>query len=210
MKKFILLAVVAFCSGFSGLLQAALINVASIEIASATSKSSGKLYISEITATELGTGVDLASLDQGATATGPTGGKWKDKKEGTLSDPSFVLDDLVNKKQGYYFAKSKKGGSVLTINLAQVSDIDSIFIDGKFAKKKEFLSLTFLDAQGNAIYRIDNMKKVLGKKQKTAFILPNRSGVNPPVSNVPLPNAFWLFASGLIGLVGIKRQRDTI
>ena len=32
--------------------------------------------------------------------------------------------------------------------------------------------------------------------------------VNDGISQVPIPTAFWLFASGLLGMVGIARRRN--
>ena len=208
MKKFILFTLFVFLSGFTSLSQAALMNVASIEIATPAGGSSGKLSISELIASELGSGIDLASVAQGAVATGPTKGKWKGKKKGWQNQAAFAIDDKVSKKQQYFFPKNKKSSDKLVIDLASVSNIESIFVKGKLAKKKNFLSMSFLDVQGNLIYKIDNLKKTVGK---TTYVLPDLAGVPvPPVANVPVPGAFWLFASGLLGLVAVKRPRGSV
>jgi len=53
------------------------------------------------------------------------------------------------------------------------------------------------DATGGQRYIIDNFEGTFGTSE------------NPPGSVIPVPAAVWLFASGLLGLVGVARKKST-
>lgn len=204
MKKFIQIIGFVGLTGFAGVLNAALINVASVEFTTGSLKTSGKLKISEVVLTELGTGQDLALASAGAVATGSY------KKTNKHNNASFTIDGKNKKKNVYRFRKSgKKDVPALSIELGSVSTIESINVFGKLSKgKKDFLSVNFLDVNGNSIYYIKNLKKALHKHKK-ALMLPNISGVYPgTVSAVPLPATVWLFASGIVGLAGLSGRKQ--
>jgi hypothetical protein len=41
-------------------------------------------------------------------------------------------------------------------------------------------------------------------------VVPTQIGVDLNVSAVPIPAAIWLFGSGILGLVGLNRQKQAI
>lgn len=187
--------------------QAALIDVASIEFFTSNAKTSGKLKISEVVLTEVGTGNDLALASAGAVATG------YGKKVGKKNRPAFVIDGKKSKKKAFRFRGKKGFPARLRIDLAKPANIESLNVFGKLKKgKKDFLGMNFLDSNGQLIYRIGNLKKALGKNKKAPLVLPNiatggYNGGTGGVSAVPVPASIWLFASGLMGVVGLSRRR---
>ena len=46
------------------------------------------------------------------------------------------------------------------------------------------------------------------ESQSTYYMYLTLTGTVEAVSSVPVPNAFWLFGTGLIGIVGIARRNN--
>jgi len=203
MGKFILIPAIFLLSSFSSVAHAALMNVASIEFTVSSAKRFSFINLNEIIFTEEGSGNDLALAASGATAVPSVISSNKFFK----NDPAYVIDGIINKKAAYYFPKPKKGKNELpslTINLAQLSDINSFNFFGNFGKaKKAYLGVDFLDANGNSIYKIHNLAKTFGKGNTGTYILPDLSG---QASAVPLPPSVWLFGFGLLGMLGMARK----
>jgi len=204
MKKIIQIGGFIGLFGLTGLSQAALMNVASVQFSTTSSttslKKAGRLYLSEVVLAQQGTGNDLALRSAGATVSGTA--KQSQKKA------NYVIDGLTPKgrKQAYRFRVNKKGTSpTLTIKLAKLSTINTLNVFGNLKKGKNYLGVQFLDSKGNTIYQIKNLKRVLRKNSYLPLSLPNRVGAT--ISSVPIPASVWLFISGLIGVATVSRRR---
>ncbi len=202
MKKIIQISSFIGLLGFSGLSQAALMNVASVQFsASSLTKATKKLYLSEVVLAQQGSGNDLALTTAGAIASGTA--KQSQKKA------NYVIDGIIPKKgkRAYYFKANKNTLPTLTIKLAQLGNIDTLNVFGKLKlkKSKNYLGVRFLDIKGNTIYQIKNLKKGLRKNKYKPLSLPNRVGAT--LSSVPIPASVWLFISGLVGVAAVARRK---
>jgi probable HAF family extracellular repeat protein len=92
-------------------------------------------------------------------------------------------------------------GYTLTANDA--AEHAFLYSDGNMLDLNNLISpnsgWTVVDAQG-----INDLGQIVGwgsyNGQDVAFLMT-------PISTVPLPAAFWLFGSGLLGLIGIARRK---
>ncbi len=208
MKKIIMTTVILAATSFSQLSQAALIDVASIEFSVTALKKTPTLSLTEVILLEQNTGSDLALSDAGATV--GISESIQKKKDKRVNSPAYVIDGLTSKKQSYRFIKGKKTAlPTLTINLAEASTIASLNAFGKLQKSdRGYISVNFLDSNGNSIYEIANLNDALGGNN-TPFILPDLgASAGSTVSSVPLPASAWLFGSGLLGVLGLARRKS--
>lgn len=207
MGKFNLISFIILISSFSGGVNAALMNVASVEFTASSSRHFSFIKLNEVILSEESSGNDLALASSGATVVS----SFTVSNKFFKNSPGYVIDGAVNKKSSYYFLKSFNGKNELpslTINLAEVSDINSFNFFGYFGKaKKTYLGVNFLDINGNSIYKIANLAKTFGKGSSGTYILPDLS---TQASTVPLPPSVWLFGFGLAGMFGLAKKRSAI
>ncbi len=216
MNKKILLTAAMALAGFSNLVQAALVDVASIEFSVNTLGKSPVLSLSEVILLEKDTGLDLALASAGATASIANSAVKKNNNQ-RVNTPALVIDGVSEKKSAYRFIKGKRTSlPVLRVDLGQVSTIDALNVFGRLGKEnkvnKGFLGINFLDSDGNSIYEIANLAQAFTDSNNAPLILPDLSAPlsgGAAASAVPVPAAVWLFGSGLIGVLGLARRKTS-
>ncbi|GEM_PF-4842890 len=198
MKRSILKATLIGCTLLFGVpAKALIINVSEILITPSALNTDGWLQVSEVIASESGTGNDLALASAGATATGSS--NWP----GTVG-PSATIDGVTPPAAALlemFHSNENDHTSFLKITLAAPSALDSITIFGTnqhdlaCCTHRDIYNLELRDASGNLLYSASDIDATSGSVTNT-------------LNAVPLPASVWLLGTGIFALLGIGRRKQ--
>jgi hypothetical protein len=171
--------------------QAGLIGVKTLRIDGLLSEF---LQVTEVIATQTGTGTDLALASLGATVTGsPT--------LGPLSQfgPAHAIDGDSHPSP-YNIFHSAGGGAFLLVELADAFELDSVTLFGRWdcCSDRDIYSLSLLNAGGDVLFSASDLSANNPLHSVT---------VNLASSAIPNPATVWLFGLGLFGLIGVARGK---
>lgn len=168
---------------------AGLINVSSIKI---TSSINTYIQVSEVVATETGSGLDLALATAGATAH-----SYQNIETGVYHT-SHAIDGVVGGSQyyhSYYIANE-----FLAIDLAAPSELDAFTISGRTVhccSERDIYNIEFFDANGTSLYLATSVNANNANHSAT-IQLPDTTVVAP----VTEPSLLAIWFLGLLGLLG--------
>jgi len=150
------------------------------------------------TATVVEPGIEFSSLASTQVINPPLGLQVIDVSINAGDD--FIEIDFTNSNPFSSFASAFQNGYMLTFDSAAVIDITDATIDNGVTS----LGLTANDLtfSGNQLF-----VNVEGLSFNTSTFARINLTSNGGVSAVPLPASLWLFGSGLLALVGLKRAK---
>ncbi len=189
----VLLATVA-----SNFASAGLIDAAKIVVTASSLNTSGWLQVSEVVATETGTGNDLALSSAGATAVGSS--DWP------TSSPDFAIDGIApNAFPAIFHSYENDYTSFLEISLFAPAELDSITLFGRTdcCSARDIFNLEIFDLQGVSIFSQNDLVAT-GSSHSVFVDLPDTSASDP--SSVPVPSTLVLLGLGLAAL-GFQRKK---
>jgi len=127
------------------------VGVSVIEITPSTLNSEGWLQVSEVVATETGTGNNLALSTAGATATGSS--NWPD------SSPNYSIDGVAPNSFPHIFHSNENITPFLRIKLAYPSQLDSIKLFGRTdcCSFRDIYNIRLYDSKGILLYSINDL-----------------------------------------------------
>ena len=196
MKITLKLSTFLFLGLFGLMANAVTINVSEIRITPSALNTDGWLQISEVVATETGTGNDLALASAGASTAASS--NW------TISGPSdesFTIDGNGPSAFPFIFHSNENDGtSFLSVFLASPSSLDSVTIFGRTdtASYRDIYNLTLLDSSGAVLFSAADLDGTNGA-------ITSNLGSS---AAVPLPAAIWFFGTAILGLIGMKRRKS--
>ncbi|NOR81181.1 MAG: PEP-CTERM sorting domain-containing protein [Methyloprofundus sp.] len=197
MKKYLLnaffISLIVSDPSFAGL-----IDVSKIVITPSTLNTSGWLQVSEVNAIETGTGNDLALSSVGAVATGSS--DWPS------SSANFAIDSSAPSPFPQIFHSNENDGtSFLNIVLASPSELDSITLFGRAGccSNRDIYNIALFDSSGSLLFGANDLNAT-SSFHSVSIDLPNTA------NSVPEPAVVWLLASGLVGLIGMKKKLPTL
>lgn len=174
----------------SSLSFAGLINVSVIKITPSVLNTSGWLQVSEVIASETGTGNDLALSSALATATGSS--NWSG------SSPNNAIDGVAPAAfPNIFHSNENDGTSFLSITLAAPSELDWIEIFGRTdgcCSERDIYDLELFDNQGTSLFVASNLYATQIQDHQTRILL---TGSN---TNIPTPGTLVLLAAALLAL----------
>lgn len=177
MKKSLMYFV--FLGLFSNFSYAGFVGVSVIEIKSAFPD---WLQISEVVATQTGTGQDLALSTQGATAIGSS--NYADFY-GTTDNPNYAIDGASPSAFPNIFHSGTSGlNEFLKITLNAASELDSITIYGRTdcCSGRDKYNLRLLDIAGNELFTATNLDATDASHSVTIALPSTTNGVPEPTS----------------------------
>ena len=192
-KQISLFSAIAFFACAS-IAQAGLVGVKEIEIRSSLPT---WLQVSEVVATETGTGDDLALMSAGATATSLS--NW------TGSSPLNAIDGIA---PAPFPNISHSGGNgpleFLLVTLDSPSELDSITLYGRTdcCSGRDIFDLVLRDYNGSVLFQASDLNATGSNDHLVTVYLPNTG--NTPV---PEPSTIGLMVTGLLGLGAWRRKR---
>ena len=159
------------------------------------------LQVSEVVATETGTGVDAALSSNGAVAAagGPDFTNWPG------SMPSFAIDGIgpAAFPNMYHPGASSGAGEHLIVTLAAPTELDSITIFGRTdcCSTRDIYNVQLLDMSGSLLHTVMNLDAT-GSSHFATAQLPDTSN-----NRVPEPATLALFGLGLASFGFIRRRK---
>ncbi len=187
-KQSILLSIILL---FGSAANAAIINIFEIRITPSALNTEGWLQVSEVVATETGTGNDLALASAGATAVGSS--DWPG------SSPANAIDGIG--PIGFpdiFHSNENDGSSFLSVKLASASSLDSVSIFGRTdacCSQRDYYDIALFDINGNQLFSATDLDGTNGS-------------VTSNLNAVPLPAAVWLLGSGFLSLMVMGRRKS--
>ncbi len=91
--------------------------------------------------------------------------------------------------------------------------LNPYYMESKEFKKVEIGQWTRYDSDLLALDKAENTTFTLSSDGYVKFFIKdnpisdNRGGISLKINSVPIPGALWLFGSGLVGLIGLRRVR---
>lgn len=170
--------------GMTSNVHAGLIGVSEILI---TPSNNTWLQVSEVVATQTGTGNDLALLSASATATGSS-------IYSPTSDPSKAIDGVGPVDYPNIFHSGEGDGtSWLRIVLGSISELDSIDIMGRAGccTERDIYDIELFDVQGASIFSARNV---------SAFNNDHTASILLPDTRIPTPAPLVLISLGIVGV----------
>jgi len=185
------LAALALGFGIVSSAQAGLIGVKSIEVKNAINQ---WLQVAEVNAFNVGN-VDVASSGN-AIASAPD--TWSG-----FSTPGKAIDGVTagNYSLGQIFHEGQNNShDTLTIVFNDVQELISFSIFGRTdcCSERDIYDIAFLDAAGDTLFFIDNLRATAAQNHTASVELPN--------TNIPEPASLALLALGLVGLAAVRRK----
>lgn len=155
------------------------------------------LQVSEVVATEAGTGNDLALASAGATASG--NGDWPG------SSPNFAIDGVApNSFPNIFHSDSPSAAEFLSIVLANVSELDSLTLYGRSdcCNSRDIFNVSIFNEAGGLLFSGTGFNAT-NTSAGVTIALPNTN------TGVPEPGTLAIMGLGLAGLI-FSRKRKTV
>ncbi len=155
------------------------------------------LQVSEVVATQYGTGIDVALATQGATATA-IGSIWPG------SSPSYAIDGVAPASfPNIYHSGTSDGSTYLQITLASPASLDSLTIYGRTdcCSNRDIYNVSLLNSSGGVVYQDFGANANNDSHSVT---------LNFPAAPVPEPTegALMMSGIGLLGFVASRRKKS--
>jgi hypothetical protein len=194
MKQYLANTVLALLVMTSNPSFAFLTDVTKIVVTPSTLNGSGWLQISEVIATETGTGNDLALASMGAVASGSS--NWPG------SSPNYAIDGIA--PAGFpsiFHSNENNGSSFLNIELASPSELDSITLYGRTncCSYRDIFNIALFNSIGDLLFEASDLNAT-GSSHSVSLTLPDAA------ANVPEPTTLALMALGIAGF-GFTRKK---
>jgi len=200
-KYFINTLIAILLATSSNICTAGLIGVSQIRITSSANITDSWLQISEVIAKESITGDDLALTTENASVS--SSGNHGIHGSGH-SEEKFVIDGVApgNWFNNEIYHSDSSNSAWLTVDLATPSELDSITLFGRTdcCSYRDIYSIELFNVHGGSLFSAENL---------SANNVNHLVSINLPVTSVPTPAAFWLFASGFIGFLGMHKNNST-
>jgi hypothetical protein len=164
-----------------------------------TSASQSHLQISEVFATEFGTGNDLALTSAGATAMGTGSWNWQ-------SNPDKAIDGAgIKNYPDIYHSDGRGADEYLLIDLATPSMLESITIQGRAdcCSNRDIFNLELFDEAGESIFTALNLDATSRNGHSVTVELPKAV----EAASVPEPTSMLgILAVTGVGAASLKRK----
>ncbi|PKF60251.1 hypothetical protein CW745_15940 [Psychromonas sp. psych-6C06] len=152
MKKYIFSIGVLVLLSVSQFASASLIIVSKIVVTPSSLNAQGWLQVSEVVATQTGTGNDVALTTAGATATGSS--NWPN------SSPNYAIDGIS--PAGYpniFHSYENDGSSFLNIFLAAPTELDSLTLFGRnnCCSTRDIFDIALYDMAGGLLFEAEGL-----------------------------------------------------
>ncbi len=200
-KKIMIVLLATVASNFA---TAGLIDAAKIVVTASSLNTQGWLQVTEVVATQTGTGNDLALSSAGATAIGSS--NWG------ISSPDFAIDGIAPNAFPFGFHSYENDyTSFLEISLFAPAELDSITLFGRTdcCSARDIYNLEVFDVQGVSIFNLDDLDAT--SASHSVYVDLSNLGVDPldqlDAQSIPVPSTLVLLGLGL-AVLGYQRKKS--